>query len=139
MIRCRPIGAAKAPPYVVLAATAFLFTALAWPLLAAQQVAQFRAGVELVHLDVSVLDNERRPVRGLRAEDFQIFEDGKLQTVSTFSAIDIADVAEPSTPWMREVPPDTRRNDTLSDRRLFVMVIDDATAEVNPAALKATK
>jgi VWFA-related protein len=104
-----------------------------------QQPAQFRAAIDLVHMDVSVLDNERRPVRGLRAEDFAIFEDGQPQSVSTFAAIDIPDAIEPSTPWMREVPPDTRRNDTLTDRRLFVMVMDDSAAELNVAALKATK
>ena len=103
------------------------------------QVPQFRAGVDLVHLDVSVLDNERRPVRGLTAADFEVFEDGKPQALSTFAAVDIPDVPEASTPWLRELAPDTRRNDTLNDRRLFVMVIDDATAQVNVAALKSTK
>jgi VWFA-related protein len=112
--------------------------ALAGPLSGTNQP-QFRAGVDLVHLDVSVLDNERRPVRGLTISDFEIFEDGKLQQTASFAAVDIPDTVEPSTPWMREVPSDTRRNDTLNDRRLFVMVIDDATAQVDIAALKSTK
>jgi VWFA-related protein len=103
------------------------------------QAPQFRAAVDLVYLDVSVLDNERRPVRGLTADDFQVFEDGKPQAVSTFAAVDIPDTVESTVPWMREVPPDTRRNDTLNDRRLFVMVIDDATAQANVAALRTTK
>ena len=105
----------------------------------AVQTPQFRAAVNLVHLDVSVLDNERRPVRGLTDRDFQVFEDGKPQDISTFSAIDIAEAEEPSTAWMREVAPDTRRNDTLNDRRLFVMVLDDATAQLDMAALKSAK
>ena len=104
-----------------------------------QRAPQFRAGIDLVHMDVSVLDNERRPVRGLRAEEFEIFEDGKPQSISTFAAIDIPEAIEPSTPWMRDVPPDTRRNDTLTDRRLFVMVMDDAAAELNVGALRSTK
>jgi VWFA-related protein len=109
------------------------------PMSGESQLPQFRAGVDLVHLDVSVLDNGRRPVRGLTAADFEIFEDGKPQPISTFSAVDIPDAVEPSTPWMSEVPPDTRRNDTLNDRRLFVMVLDDATAQADLAALKSTK
>jgi VWFA-related protein len=104
-----------------------------------QQAPQFRAAIDLVHMDVSVLDRDRRPVRGLKAEEFEIYENGKLQTLSTFSAIDIPDVAEPSTPWMKEVPPDTRRNDTLNDRRLFVMVLDDASAQLDLAALRTAK
>ena len=118
---------------------AFLCTMPSWPMASANQRPQFRAAVELVQLDVSVLDNERRPVRGLAAKDFEIFEDGKPQTISTFAGIDLPDAVEPSTPWMRDVAPDTRRNDTLNDRRLFVMVLDDATAQVNLAALKSTK
>src|SRR5688572_29113029 len=119
-------------------AAACLGMALAGTLLGAHQP-QFRAGVDLVHLDVSVLDNERRAVRGLVMSDFEIFEDGKRQQIASFAAVDIPDAIEPSTPWMREVPPDTRRNDTLNDRRLFVMVIDDGTAQMNARALHSTK
>ncbi len=43
------------------------------------QPPQFRAAVDLVHLDVSVLDRNRRPVRGLSASDFIVLEDGKTQ------------------------------------------------------------
>jgi VWFA-related protein len=110
-----------------------------WPLAGTAQVPQFRTGVDLVHLDVSVLDRQRRPVRGLTTDDFEVFEDGKRQAVTAFVAVDIPDAVEPSTPWMKEVAPDTRRNDTLSDRRLFVMVIDDGMAQADVAALKATK
>jgi hypothetical protein len=33
---------------------------------------QFRTGVELVQLDVTVLDNKREPVNGLSASDFTV-------------------------------------------------------------------
>lgn len=100
---------------------------------------QFRAAVDLIHLDVSVLDRDRRPVRGLTAADFTILEDGRPQAVSTFAAVDIPDVPPPTTTWLRTLTPDTRRNDTLDDRRLFVMVIDDATAELDMHALATTR
>jgi hypothetical protein len=42
---------------------------------AAPQRPQFRAEVEVVEVDVSVLDARRRPVRGLTAADFTVAED----------------------------------------------------------------
>ena len=47
----------------------------------------FRSGVDLVHLDVSVLDRQRRPVRGLGPADFTILEDGISQKIAAFSAV----------------------------------------------------
>jgi len=100
---------------------------------------QFRAAVDLVHLDVSVLDKDRRPVKGLTAADFIVLEDGRPQVVSTFTAVDYPDVEPSTTPWMREVDSDIRRNDTLDDRRLFVIVMDDGAAQANLQAVKAAK
>ena len=54
-------------------------------LLPAQQAApdtpqaRFRARTDLVQADVSVLDDERHPVRGLTKDDFTIFLDGQPQ------------------------------------------------------------
>jgi VWFA-related protein len=103
------------------------------------QPPQFRAAVDLVHLDVSVLDKNRRPVRGLTAADFIVLEDGKPQAVSTFTAVDYPDVEPPTTRWMRDLDPDIRRNDTLEDRRLFVIVMDDGMAQANLHAVKSAK
>jgi len=56
----------------------------------------FRTGVSAVQLDVSVLDNDRRPVRGLTAADFTILDDGKPRDIASFSAVDLPPVpAEP--------------------------------------------
>lgn len=109
------------------------------PMAIGQQQPQFRAAVDLVHIDVSVLDDKRQPVRGLTAADFQILEDGRLQEVATFAAIDFPDVERVSTSWVREVAPDTRRNDTLDDRRLFVLVLDDAAAQLDIGAVHSAR
>ena len=45
----------------------------------------------MVVLDVSVLDQDRRPVRGLKASDFTVLEDGQPQKVSSFEAFDFED------------------------------------------------
>jgi VWFA-related protein len=95
-----------------------------------QPVPRFRTGVELVRLDVSVLDRDRRPVRGLGPADFTILEDGQPQNVAAFDTIDLPDVAEARSaeaPWAREVAPDVRSNADFRNRRVVVIVVDDAT------------
>ena len=49
----------------------------------------FRLQVEVVEMDVRVTDAKGNFVRNLTKDDFQIFEDGKEQTVTTFSLVDI--------------------------------------------------
>ncbi len=81
-------------------------------------------------LDVSVLDRDRRPVRGLLPADFTILEDGQPQSIAGFDAIDLPDVAEARSaeaPWAREVAPDVRSNADFRNRRVVVIVVDDAT------------
>src|SRR5688572_4500829 len=69
-----------------------MLAALAVPEGRTQQSSQssFRAGVEIVEVPVTVLSGKREPVRGLRAEDFTILEDGKPRPVVTFAAVDVS-------------------------------------------------
>ena len=63
----------------------------------------FRLQVEVVEMDVRVTDANGNFVRNLTKDDFQIFEDGKEQTVTTFSLVDIP--IEPSSqPGSRSLP-----------------------------------
>ena len=52
---------------------------------AAQQV--FRGGTDAVALTITVLDGAGRLVGGLEREAFQVYEDGVLQEIDTFSAL----------------------------------------------------
>lgn len=45
----------------------------------------YRAGVELVVLNVAVLDKEGEPVTDLAAEDFRILQDGRPQEITLFA------------------------------------------------------
>ena len=100
---------------------------------------QFRTSVEVVHLDVSVLDRQRRPVRGLKPEDFTVFEDGKAQSIAVFQAVDIPDPEPPSAPWMRDVVSDVRSNADVQERRLFLLIMDDAAIQAGPRAINTAK
>jgi VWFA-related protein len=102
---------------------------LAGGITAAQQPRPtFRSSVEVVHLDVSVLDKQRRPVRGLTPADFTVLEDGTPQSIAVFQAVDIPDPEPPATPWVRDVAPDVRTND-VQERRLFLLIVDDSTTQ----------
>jgi VWFA-related protein len=114
--------------------------ALAWGGANAQSPAQaptptFRASVDLVQADVSVLDKNRRPVHGLTAADFVVREDGVLQTVDTFAAVDIPEAVAAPSAFLRKISPDVVSNE-LASHRIFAIVMDDATIENNIEAVK---
>ncbi len=46
----------------------------------------FRSGVNLINVTATVTNDEGRFVPGLRAEDFEVYEDGQLQTISQFES-----------------------------------------------------
>jgi Ca-activated chloride channel family protein len=70
------------------AALVSLAVAAAAAILSGQQ--RFRAGVDLVHFGVVVTDRSGAPITGLTAEDFEIVEEGKPQTITHFAAGDPA-------------------------------------------------
>ena len=65
-------------------------------------------------------------MRGLTPADFTILENGKPQELAAFKAVEVAAARPPSVPWIREVAPDVVTNDGVEDRRLFLLILDDA-------------
>ena len=107
---------------------------------ATQAPPTFRSSVDLVHLDVSVLDRDRRPVRGLTPSDFAIFENGVSQKIAVFTAVDLPDPPpESAATWVRTVAPDVGSNDGIDERRLFLLLIDDAAIQGDVRALRNVK
>lgn len=51
------------------------------------QLPQFRAGVDLVRIEVRVLDRNGNPLRDLSAEDFSIRENGHPETIAYFARV----------------------------------------------------
>jgi len=101
----------------------------------------FKAAIDLVHLDVSVLDKNRRPVRDLKQSDFTITEDGKPQAIAAFTAVDVP--ANPPKPaiWSGRAAADVQSNEGMDDPqgRLFVLLIDDAMLPPQAASITSTR
>ncbi len=102
----------------------FTSFALFASLFAQQKPPVFRARIDLMQLDVTVLDKQGQPVRGLTAADFTLLEDKTPQTIEAFKAIDLADRVIEGPAWADKVTPDVTTNE-IDNARIFVLVIDD--------------
>lgn len=96
----------------------------------------FRAEVNYVEVDTRVLDKDGKFIPGLKPEDFQVFEDGKPQKVSTFSLVNIpVERAERPLFASKPIEPDVRTNLQGADGRIYVIVLDD----LHTAALRSQR
>jgi VWFA-related protein len=93
---------------------------------ATPQTPTFKAQVEYVEVDVLVTDAQGRPVRNLTKDDFQVFEDGKRQSISSFAFVDIP-LERPDRPLFQPnaLEPDTVSNIEPFNGRVYVLVLDD--------------
>jgi VWFA-related protein len=86
----------------------------------------FQTEVSYVDIDAIVTDANGRFVSGLTRDDFEIFEDGKPQTIEMFSYVELP--VERPQPFMalgRPVSVDARSNARPFDGRVYVIVLDD--------------
>ncbi len=95
----------------------------------AQQPQQpiFRAGVSVVRVDVSVRDRRGMPVDDLTVEDFEVFEDGVRQTVSTLQLVRLDGQPRPGDETSLEIRSQehARAEAAREDVRLFAILLDD--------------
>lgn len=99
---------------------------LAASLVAAQEpppLPSFSSQVELVTVDVVVLDAEGAAVRGLRREDFAVYEDGRPQAIATFEPFEggAEDETQPVPRGPTVAPPPKSQ----AGARIFVLLVDD--------------
>ena len=96
------------------------------PSQAQSQTPTFKLRVDYVEVDVVVTDRQGNLVNDLTQQDFQVLEDGKGQTISAFTHVNIP-VERADRPLYSNVPfePDVKTNETPFDGRVYVMVIDD--------------
>ncbi len=87
----------------------------------------FRAGVNLVRVDVIVTDGKGDPVTSLAQEDFEVFEDGQRQTVDSFKLVEVSQAPPPAAEPPREIRTeyDQESEAARPDVRLFVILLDD--------------
>jgi VWFA-related protein len=90
----------------------------------------FRAGVDVIRLDVTVLDKSRQPVRGLGPADFLIKENGRTQRIVAVTEVDAAAADPAPSAWMRYAPRDVTSNDLgdrLGEGQAVAIMMDDFT------------
>ncbi len=110
-----------------------------------EQEPTFRAATEVVQIDVTVLDKDRRPIRDLTKTDFTVLEDGKPQSIVAFSPIDVPDPAPSfaalpaAMRWTRDVAPDVQTNALPQEGRIFVLFLDDAMMPPDPKIIDEAK
>jgi VWFA-related protein len=93
-----------------------------------QPAPTFKSGVDFVNVDVTVTDQQGRPVEDLPVSAFEVYEDGQLQQVSTFSLVKIPfsparPAADASSP--ERIEPDVRSNDPATGGRVYILLLDD--------------
>jgi len=102
----------------------------------APQTPTFKTRVEYVEVDALVTDQQGQFVRDLTKDDFQVTEDGKRQTISNFTLVDIPiERAERPLFASRPIEPDVQTNEHPFDGRVYVMILDD----LHVAALRSQR
>ncbi len=91
-----------------------------------------RINVNLVQVDAVVMDSKGRPVTNLKAEDFELRQDGKQQKITNFEFIRVRDALRAITPGAVQprpgnVPPPPPGTTLKSQeiRRTIALVVDD--------------
>lgn len=93
------------------------------PLRAAPQ--QFRGGVEVVEVTVTVTDERGQPVTGLTREDFTVLEDDRPQAITVFGQVNLQSSAPLAAPPGPRSSNRVAANDIRADGRVFALVLDD--------------
>lgn len=113
-----------------------LLTLVAGAVLAGQQAGQpegaqpqrptFRAQIDYVEVSAIVTDDDGNLVKDLKASDFQVLENGQLQTVSVFTPVTIpVERFERTLVDGKPLSYDVMTNEGVRDGRVYVIVLDD--------------
>src|SRR5512144_2493012 len=86
----------------------------------------FRARIDLVQVDVIATGPDGRFVDTLKAEDFELYEDGKAQRVAAFRMVDVPIRGQTdNASSLTFALPDVRNNAAGTTGRVYLIVLDD--------------
>ena len=94
------------------------------PQVPAQPAPVIRVGVDLVQIDATVTDERGRHVPDLSLRDFEVLQDGRRQTISTFAYLAAGDSSS-FTSGGATSPPIARTPSADRVRRTIAIVVDD--------------
>src|SRR5687767_7851907 len=96
-----------------------------------QPAVTFRTETNFVEVHAIVTDQKGAFVKDLTRADFDIYEDGRLQSPTVFSLVDVP-VERPFTPRNAAAPiePDVRSTTRTFDGRLYILLLDDLHTNV---------
>jgi VWFA-related protein len=85
----------------------------------------FRVEIDAVEIDALVTNADGNPVTDLTADDFEVFEGDRRQTITSFAQVNIpTTVDEQSRVASDRIEPDVQRNDS-TEGRLYVIAFGD--------------
>ena len=93
----------------------------------------FRSEINYVEIDAIVTDSAGRFVTGLKAEDFQVLEEGRPQQIAGFSMVrvPVEPSPAPSIPALHTPEPDAFSNEVTFNGRLFLLLLDDLHTDLS--------
>ena len=91
----------------------------------------FRTETNFVEVHAIVTDEKGAFVKDLTREDFEVYEDGRLQAPTVFSLVDVP-LEQPFIPLNASVPiePDVRQTTRTFDGRIYILLLDDLHTNV---------
>ena len=101
-----------------------------------ESVVTFRTETNFVEVHAIVTDDDGEFVRGLTLDDFEVYEDGQLQTPTVFSLVDVPierrfAPVNPDGTLGEPIEPDVRETTGAFEGRIFIALLDDLHTHIS--------
>ena len=97
-----------------------------------QPAVTFRTETNFVEVHAIVTDEKGAFVKDLTKDDFEVYEDGRLQSPAVFSLVDVP-IEKPFVPANATTPiePDVRATTRTFDGRIYILLLDDLHTDLS--------
>ena len=116
------IGQRLVPSCGVAVSLVLLLVLLSTPATPQSSTVQERASAIVIEIPVTVLGKDGRPLAGLEAKDFELYDDGKKQAINAVDVIDLSAPPAAAGPGSAAAP--AAEPIPASARRLWLIVFD---------------